>query len=74
MGEDTSNPMNPYIYLAGVVSFGPSQCGTKGYPGVYTVMESFTITNLISIDTIECIYSTQLYFIHRELVSTLTGF
>lgn len=38
MGEDKSNPINPYIYLAGLVSFGPSQCGTKGFPGVYTVI------------------------------------
>lgn len=37
MALDKSNPMNPYLYLAGVVSFGPSQCGTKGFPGVYTV-------------------------------------
>lgn len=37
MGEDKTNPMNPYSYLAGIVSFGPSDCGTPGYPGVYTV-------------------------------------
>lgn len=40
MAEDKSNPMNPYLYLAGLVSFGPSQCGTKGFPGVYTVISS----------------------------------
>lgn len=74
MGEDKKNPMNPYLYLAGVVSFGPSQCGTKGYPGVYTVMKSFTLTKLICFVTIEIIYSTQIQFIHRELISTLTGF
>lgn len=43
MAEDKSNPINPYVYLAGVVSFGPSQCGTKGFPGVYTVRAFFQI-------------------------------
>lgn len=43
MAEDKSNPVNPYVYLAGLVSFGPSQCGTKGYPGVYTVIKILAI-------------------------------
>lgn len=37
MGEDTSNALNPYTFLAGIVSFGPSRCGIEGVPGVYTV-------------------------------------
>lgn len=37
MGDDTSNPRRPFIYLAGIVSFGLSTCGLAGYPGVYTV-------------------------------------
>lgn len=38
MGEDNSNSLNPYSYLAGIVSFGPAQCGISGFPGVYTVI------------------------------------
>lgn len=30
MGEDLLNGFNPYTYLAGIVSFGPRACGTKG--------------------------------------------
>lgn len=37
MGEDHSNQLVPYSYLAGIVSFGPAKCGTPGLPGVYTV-------------------------------------
>lgn len=33
MGEDNTNSLNPYLYLAGIVSFGPTKCGTAGYPG-----------------------------------------
>lgn len=33
MGEDRTNTYNPYMYLAGVVSLGPTKCGTAGYPG-----------------------------------------
>ncbi|XP_063701401.1 serine protease easter-like [Culicoides brevitarsis] len=25
-----------YIYLAGVISYGPARCGSKGWPGIYT--------------------------------------
>lgn len=37
MGEDSSDSLNPYLYLVGVRSFGPSRCETVGVPGVYTV-------------------------------------
>lgn len=39
MGDDFSNSLSPYSYLAGIVSFGPRICGTPGFPGVYTVMK-----------------------------------
>ena len=26
----------PHIYLAGIVSYGPKNCGTPHIPGVYT--------------------------------------
>lgn len=33
----TSNARgNPYWYLVGIVSFGPKNCGTANWPGVYT--------------------------------------
>lgn len=28
-------------YLAGIVSYGPVNCGSKGAPGVYTRVASF---------------------------------
>lgn len=31
----------PYWYLAGVVSYGPLDCGTDKIPGVYTKVASF---------------------------------
>lgn len=27
---------NNYAYLAGLVSYGPAKCGSKGWPGIYT--------------------------------------
>jgi transmembrane serine protease 9 len=29
-------------FVAGVVSFGPESCGTKGWPGVYTRVSKYT--------------------------------
>lgn len=31
----------PYWYLVGIVSFGPTKCGTKNIPGVYTRVSSY---------------------------------
>lgn len=30
-----------YMYLAGLVSYGPGKCGTKGWPGIYTRVGAF---------------------------------
>lgn len=32
---------NPHYYLAGVVSYGPKNCGTPGIPGVYTRVSKY---------------------------------
>ena len=31
----------PYYFLAGIVSYGPKNCGTKDIPGVYTRVSSY---------------------------------
>lgn len=41
MGFDHSDRLNKAWYLAGVVSFGPSECGTAGVPGVYTRVNQY---------------------------------
>lgn len=38
MAEDFSDRVRPFTYLAGIVSFGRSECGTGGFPGVYVVI------------------------------------
>lgn len=38
IAEDSSNTLNTYSYLVGIVSVGPNKCGQNGYPGVYTVI------------------------------------
>lgn len=37
MGDDKTNKRLPITYLAGIVSRGPQDCGTAGYPAIYTV-------------------------------------
>lgn len=31
----------PHYFLAGVVSYGPKNCGTKDIPGVYTRVSKY---------------------------------
>ncbi|KQS38389.1 uncharacterized protein Dere_GG12275, isoform B [Drosophila erecta] len=38
--EDYSNGFSNF-YIAGVVSYGPTPCGLKGWPGVYTRVEAY---------------------------------
>lgn len=33
--------VTPYWFLAGVVSYGPRDCGTAGFPGVYSKVADF---------------------------------
>jgi secreted trypsin-like serine protease len=37
----------PHYFLAGIVSYGPKNCGTEGVPGVYTRVSKYIgeITN-----------------------------
>lgn len=37
MAVDRSNRFKAYVYLAGILSFGPSPCGSENSPNVYTV-------------------------------------
>lgn len=43
IAEDTSNRLNTYSYLVGIVSVGLSSCGINGYPGIYTVIMIYFI-------------------------------
>lgn len=36
MFQNTDDPLKPFYYLVGIVSFGKTQCGTQGVPVVYT--------------------------------------
>lgn len=40
MGLEVVND-NVYLYIAGIVSFGPNRCGSKTIPGVYTRVASY---------------------------------
>lgn len=41
MTIDHSNKLQPYMYCAGIVSFGPKACGMEGWPGVYTRVSAY---------------------------------
>lgn len=41
MSETRDSKGNSFVYLAGLVSYGPTQCGMKGWPGVYTRVSSY---------------------------------
>lgn len=49
MGDDKTNKKLPFTYLAGIVSRGPQDCGTPGYPAIYTVNFCYLLKNLIHI-------------------------
>lgn len=49
MGQDRTDPLNPYAYLAGIVSLGPTKCGTAGYPGNIEFLLFFCFFWLISL-------------------------
>lgn len=43
---DFTDPNKPFIFLAGIASFGPIQngkCGTPGWPTVYTVCRQINV-------------------------------
>ncbi|XP_055847605.1 serine protease easter-like [Episyrphus balteatus] len=41
IGLDSSNKQRVYYFIAGVVSFGPTPCGLKDWPGVYTRVSEY---------------------------------
>ncbi|XP_055301168.1 serine protease easter-like [Sitodiplosis mosellana] len=42
MTKHNPDPYHMFIYLAGLVSFGPWPCGLAGWPGVYTRVDQYT--------------------------------
>lgn len=42
MRVDETEPSDKFWYLAGIVSFGPNECGAAGSPGVYTRVTMYT--------------------------------
>ena len=41
MAIDTIKPGKIFIYLVGLVSFGPTPCGKENWPGVYVKINSY---------------------------------
>lgn len=37
MKMDLTNRSKPFMFVAGIVSFGAPKCGSTGWPAVYTV-------------------------------------
>lgn len=69
MGFDSSsNSYNPYMYLAGVVSLGPTKCGTAGYPG--NILLLFCFRMLLSIKLKYSLFLFIYLFLHYIQVYT----
>lgn len=57
----------PYLFLAGIVSYGTETCAVEGWPGVYTVSYDFAEKKFMkNISRIFCLF--------RELIATWIGY
>lgn len=75
---DLTNRSKPFIFLAGIVSFGPRPCGSNEWPGVYTVPYIFFLNYfLFSYKTRNEKFEKSfidLVFFFRELTVILIGY